>query len=47
MPRAARVTLSGVAQHIIQRGNNRQITFTCEQDMTAYASCVERVCQKV
>ena len=37
MPRTARITLAGIPQHIIQRGNNRQLCFASEQDMIAYA----------
>lgn len=36
MPRLARVSPLGVAQHVIQRGNNRQACFGGEQDMAAY-----------
>ena len=36
MPRLARVCPIGVAQHVIQRGNNRQVCFVGEQDMRAY-----------
>jgi putative transposase len=35
MPRLARVSPLGVAQHVIQRGNNRQICFGGEEDMDA------------
>jgi REP element-mobilizing transposase RayT len=31
-----RICPIGIAQHIIQRGNNRQICFDCEQDFFAY-----------
>ena len=46
MPRTARVTLPGIAQHVIQRGNNRQITFTREQDMIAYAGWLKEYADK-
>jgi len=36
MPRLNRVTPVGYAQHIIQRGNNRQVCFGSEADMKAY-----------
>ena len=36
MARLARVSPKGVAQHIIQRGNNRQVCFAWEEDMKAY-----------
>lgn len=34
----ARLSPIGVPQHIIQRGNNRQVCFVSEQDFTAYIS---------
>jgi putative transposase len=36
MSRLPRFCPIGIAQHIIQRGNNRQICFGCEQDFFAY-----------
>ena len=33
MPRKPRVSVRGVAEHIIQRGNNRQVIFTSDGDM--------------
>jgi putative transposase len=36
MARLPRVNPIGVAQHIIQRGNNRQVCFVTEQDFGAY-----------
>lgn len=35
MNRLPRICLIGIAQHIIQRGNNRQICFGSEQDFFA------------
>ena len=37
MPRSARYCPPGVCVHVIQRGNNRQVCFTCDEDMKAYA----------
>lgn len=37
MARRQRITPAGIPAHIIQRGNNRQITFACEDDFTHYA----------
>jgi len=37
MPRLPRIDAPGIAQHIIQRGNNRQICFGDNQDIAAYA----------
>jgi putative transposase len=35
MARLPRVEPIGVPQHVIQRGNNRQVCFSSEQDMLA------------
>jgi putative transposase len=37
MPRRPRVSIPGYAELIIQRGNNRQPTFVCDEDIKAYA----------
>jgi putative transposase len=37
MPRHTRFCPAGFPVHIIQRGNNRQACFTCDQDIAAYA----------
>lgn len=37
MARLPRVHLAGVPEHIIQRGNNRQVCFASEEDFAAYA----------
>lgn len=36
MARLLRVSLIGVPQHVVQRGNNRQLCFGGEEDMKAY-----------
>jgi putative transposase len=36
MPRKPRFTLSGVPQHVIQRGNNREPCFYAEEDYWRY-----------
>lgn len=36
MPRRSRLNITGVPQHLIQRGNNRQATFFAEEDYRAY-----------
>ncbi len=46
MPRKPRVSLAGVAEHIIQRGNNRQATFACEDDMKAYLTWLKQYSKK-
>jgi putative transposase len=38
MARLQRISPLGIPQHIIQRGNNRQVCFASEQDMTVYAA---------
>lgn len=41
MARLPRVCLPGIPQHIIQRGNNRQVCFALEEDFAAYAHWLE------
>jgi len=36
MPRLPRLNLVGIPQHIIQRGNNKQVCFYVEKDYTVY-----------
>ncbi len=36
----------GVPQHVIQRGNNRQICFASEQDFSAYAHWLKKYSHK-
>ena len=38
MPRRVRLGPPGVAQHIVQRGNNRQVCFSSDEDLKAYAN---------
>ncbi len=40
MPRPARFGLAGLPQHIVQRGNNRQVTFFAEGDYRFYIDCL-------
>ena len=37
MARLKRCCPAGIPQHVIQRGNNQQVCFTCSEDMAAYA----------
>ena len=37
MARLRRCCPAGIPQHAIQRGNNRQVCFTCDEDVAAYA----------
>ena len=46
MARLPRIGPLGVPQHIIQRGNNRQVCFACEQDMAVYANFLENYARK-
>lgn len=38
MARRERLSPVDIAQHIVQRGNNRQVCFTSDEDMAAYAN---------
>lgn len=38
MPRRARKCPPGLPVHVIQRGNNRQVCFSCDADLKAYAN---------
>lgn len=46
MARALRCSIPGVAQHVIQRGNNRCATFSSPQDHRYYLACVRNGCLK-
>lgn len=46
MARLPRIELVGVPQHIIQRGNNRQVCFTNDNDLSAYANWLKIYAQK-
>jgi putative transposase len=41
-----RIAPLGIAQHIIQRGNNRQACFACDQDMAFFASLLDEYSRK-
>ena len=36
MARLPRLNLAGIPQHVVQRGNNRQVSFFAEQDYAVY-----------
>jgi len=38
MARLPRLSVPGISQHIIQRGNNRQVCFASNEDFSAYAN---------
>lgn len=42
MARLPRICLPGIPQHVIQRGNNRQICFASEGDMAAFAHWLDK-----
>ena len=46
MARLSRVCPIGMPQHVIQRGNNRQVCFADEQDFTAYAGWLKSYSKK-
>ncbi len=46
MARRQRVAPTGVPQHVIQRGNNRQVCFASEDDMRAYLSWLTEYAKK-
>ena len=46
MARLPRITLPGIPQHIIQRGNNRQACFASEEDFSAYSHWLAEYSQK-
>lgn len=46
MPRRNRVCPAGVAQHLIQRGNNRQPCFSDARDFAAYAHCLREAAER-
>lgn len=41
MARGLRICPAGIPQHIIQRGNNRQVCFVCEEDFAIYRQWLE------
>ena len=46
MARLNRVSPIGIPQHIIQRGNNRQVCFGCEEDMKVYLNWLKKFSKK-
>ena len=46
MARLNRLCPAGIAQHIIQRGNNRQVCFNGDEDMAAYAHWLKEFSDK-
>ena len=46
MPRKLRLSPIGIPQHVIVRGNNRQICFANEDDMAFYVTCLKDYSKK-
>ena len=46
MARKPRVFLKGVAQHVVQRGNNREPCFFAEEDYRFYLECLTDAAKK-
>ncbi|TAN48793.1 MAG: transposase, partial [Rhodospirillales bacterium] len=40
MARLGRYDLTGIPQHVIQRGNNRGVTFVAAEDYVFYLDCL-------
>ena len=45
MPRKPRLHMAGMPCHVIQRGNNREACFFCEQDYLYYLECLDDACR--
>lgn len=46
MPRRTRLCPAGIPQHVVQRGNNRQVCFASDDDLKAYANWLFEASQK-
>ena len=46
MSRLPRVDVPGVAQHVIQRGNDRQLCFACDEDFAVYANWLKEYAEE-
>lgn len=46
MPRGPRIDLAGVPQHLIQRGNNREVCFYSNSDRLYYLECLRHAAKK-
>jgi len=46
MARPKRLWMKGVPQHVVQRGNNRQATFFCDDDFRFYLECLKEAVDK-
>ena len=46
MPRLPRLNAPGIPQHVVQRGNNRQVTFFADQDYAVYLDRLKEYAKK-
>jgi putative transposase len=46
MARRPRISMAGIPQHVVQRGNNRQTTFFADDDYRFYLDCVREAAEK-
>jgi len=46
MPRQVRYKVTGIPQHVVQRGNNRQVTFYGADDYLFYLECLKEAAEK-
>ena len=46
MPRKPRMYLPGVPSHVVQRGNNREVSFFCDDDYLFYLECLKEAATK-
>jgi putative transposase len=46
MARLSRLCPPGIPQHIVQRGNNRQVCFCSEIDLATYVKCLKEYSKK-
>ena len=46
MPRKPRMYLPGLPCHVVQRGNNREACFFCEDDYRLYLGCLGEACER-
>jgi putative transposase len=46
MARKLRASAAGVSEHVIQRGNNRQVVFCNKDDMKAYVTWLKQYAKK-
>jgi putative transposase len=46
MARQPRLSIGGIPQHVIQRGNNRQPSFYCNADFSMYLECLADAAMK-